>query len=367
MRKKKISVLTIIFLVLLLANLGCSRKSDYEVYKGAVNRTGDVARGKSETNIIMELKFNKDGLPGDIYDGLRLFEGITLRLGNEYDREREESLKKIFVRTRDIGLDGKIYTKGKDVYIVIPLIPKILIIKEDYRPVPGDFEPDFGSGAGIPALSKESLRAIEKIWGALYNDGNVCALKKIVLSTPEGDVKAMKYEIKLTDEQLKPALKKTIEVLLEDETFLGAMEEMMQSATGESIEGYSDGTDHDDKKTGTYVKGFTGDLSFEGIMRANMDAIDNSTVKTFNQVAFIDRDNYIIEERLDMEILYHFAGEGMPRSYRMEMGTENWDLNRKQDIYFPEITYDNSITLEQLKDGYGSGLNMFEREIKNDN
>ena len=39
---------------------------------------------------------------------------------------------------------------------------------------------------------------------------------------------------------------------------------------------------------------------------------------------------------------------------------KNWDLNRPQEIYFPEVTAENSITLEELKDEYKDGFNLFE-------
>jgi hypothetical protein len=104
------------------------------------------------------------------------------------------------------------------------------------------------------------------------------------------------------------------------------------------------------------------DFSFEEMFRASMDAIESSTVKTFSKTAFIDRDNCIIEERVVIDILYHFTEGGTPQSFSMEMTEKNWDLNRKQEIYFPEVTAENSITLEELKEEYKDGLNLFKGE-----
>ncbi len=64
--KKKAIVLIIISLLITSWISGCSSKSDYEVYMEAAERTKNVARGKSEVNMTMELKFNKEGLPEDI-------------------------------------------------------------------------------------------------------------------------------------------------------------------------------------------------------------------------------------------------------------------------------------------------------------
>ncbi len=48
---------------------------------------------------------------------------------SEYDKEKEESLRNIFVKTKDFGFDAKIYTKGGVAYAITPLIPKIVVIK----------------------------------------------------------------------------------------------------------------------------------------------------------------------------------------------------------------------------------------------
>ena len=143
-----------------------------------------------------------------------------------------------------------------------------------------------------------------------------------------------------------------MEIVLNDSTFMKGLEEMMRSARTEYA---GDDADIDEF--------LAEDFSFAEAMRSNMEAIENSTIKTFNQTAFIDRDNYIIEERFNMDILYHFTQAGTPDSFSMEMTIKNWDLNRKQEIYFPEVTEENSITLEELKDEYKSGLNLFKGEI----
>lgn len=344
---KKMAVLIIISLLLVVWASGCA-ESDYEVYMEASERTGNVLRGKSEMNMTIKLKFNKEGLTGDVSDVLEMFEDIAFELRSEYDRDKEESLNKIFANAKDIGLDAKVYTKGDVAYVITPLIPKILVIKgeEFINPdlVAGDIEK-------MPLLSQESLEAIEKVWKSLYSEENVSALEKIVLDTPEGSVKATKYEVNLTDVQLKPAIKKTMEIAMNDSTFMKGLEEMMRSAITEYAKDDA-GIDEFPLK----------DFSFAEAMRFNMEAIENSTIKTFSQTAFIDRDNYIIEERLNMDILYHFTQAGAPDSFSMEMTIKNWDLNRAQEIYFPEVTDENSITLTELKDEYKGGLNLFKGE-----
>ena len=58
MKKKAIALIIISLLITAWAS-GCGSKSDYEVYMEASERTQNVARGKSETNMTMEIRFNK--------------------------------------------------------------------------------------------------------------------------------------------------------------------------------------------------------------------------------------------------------------------------------------------------------------------
>lgn len=346
--KKKVAVLIIISLVLAAWASGCSSKRDYEVYMEAAERTENVARGKSEMVMNMKLKFNREGLSKDVYEGLEMFEDMTFELRSEYDKDREESLNKIFIKTKDTGFDAKVYTKGDVGYVITPLIPKIVVIKgeEFVHPdlAPGDVE-------DMPKLSEESLEAIKKVWKPLHSDDNVSALERIVMDTPGGSVKATRYEVNMTDEQLKPAIKKTMEIILKDSAFMEGVDDMMRSAVEEYAKDHAD------------IEEFPlEDFSFEEMFRASMDAIESSTVKTFSKTAFIDRDNCIIEERVVIDILYHFTEGGTPQSFSMEMTEKNWDLNRKQEIYFPEVTAENSITLEELKEEYKDGLNLFKGE-----
>ncbi len=345
--KKTVIVLVIISL-LLAWSAGCSTKSDYQVYMEASERTDAVARGKTEISMTMQLKFNKEGLPGDVSDGLEMFEDMTFELRSQYDRDKEESLNKIFVKTKDTGFDAKVYTKGDVSYVITPLIPKIVVIDGGELIHPGLAAKDLEN---MPALSQESLDAIEKVWKSLYSDDNVSALEKIVLDTPEGSVKATRYEMNMSDEQLKPAIKKTMEIAMQDSAFMEGIGDIMRSAMEDYARDLADGDE------------FTiEDFSFEEALRSNMDTIENSTIKTFTQTAFIDRDNYIIEERFNMDILYHFNEAGTPDAYSMEMVIRNWDLNRDQEIYFPEVTSENSMTLEKFKEENSDGINMFKGE-----
>ena len=77
----------------------------------------------------------------------------------------------------------------------------------------------------MPALSQK--RGHRKVWKSLYNDDSVSALK-IVLDTPRA-TSSTKYEMNLTDEQLKPAIRKPWNSFKRQRLY-GGVEDMMRSA-----------------------------------------------------------------------------------------------------------------------------------------
>ncbi|MDI6707100.1 MAG: hypothetical protein QME73_12755 [Bacillota bacterium] len=323
----KRAVFCILAAVLIItAAASCTRKSDYEVFMEANEKTGKVEMGKLSMEISMNMDFNKEGLPEEAKKFLGLFEKFNLELNDEFNRKKEEGLKKVFLQTGEMGIDGKLYTRGKVGYVITPLIPKIVVVQgeELIHLNTGKFDKE-----DIPKLSDNSLEQLNRIWTALYSDENVSALEDIVMETPEGSVKAKKFVVKLTDEQLKPAIKKSMDVFMKDEQLINGMKNIME---GQSAE----------------FHGFT----VEEMLRQNISILDQATVNNFTQVAYIDRDNYVIDETVSMDITFHFTEPGMPNHYSFSMRIKRWDLNKEPKIYFPEVNEENSITLKQLSDEY---------------
>jgi len=321
---RKIILILFVFVIVATVTTGCSQKSDYQIFKEALERTEAVEKGKAQLELDMKIEFNKEGLSEDETEFMEFLEEFKLSLKDEFNREKKESLKKIFIQTKDMGFDAKVYIKDKTMYIITPIIPKILVV-EDNRLAESNSKKTFKEGTVyqyFPKLSENSIKQLKKLWNDLYNEENVSSLKNIVLDTPEGKAKARKFEIKLKDEQLKPAIKKVMEIILMDEQFRKGLAEVMESS---------------------------GAVSVEEILQHNMKAIDQATINNFNQHAYIDRDNYVIEETVNMDMTFPFSKPGTPRNYHFEMKIKRWDLNKEPEIYFPEVTQENSINLEELK------------------
>ncbi len=330
---KKIIAFVCILLLMPVITGGCSTKSDYQLYMEAVERTGAVEKGKMSMDMDMRMEFNREGLTEDAEKYLDLFKDISAGIIGQFDKTREESLTDIFIKGGDLGLDAKIYSKGDIAYIITPLIPKILVVKGEEL---------IGLGKGkvnrdhIPKPSKESLEKVEKIWTGLYDRENVAAIEDIVLDTPEGKVKARKFRITLSDEQLKPAIRETMTVFMEDRQLVEGLRDMMKPEAGE--------------------------FTVDDMLKINQEMLDGATINNFSQVAYIDRDNYVIEERVDIDITFGYSRPGAVTGYSFSMIMRKWDLNREPEIHFPDVTAENSTTLDQLSDKYPDFFEVMKEE-----
>lgn len=323
---RRIALYILAAVLILTAAASCTRKSDYEVFMEANEKTEKVEMGKSSMEISINMDFNKEGLPEEAAKFLGLFEKLKLELTDEFNRKKEEGLKKVFLQAGNMGIDGKLYTRGKVGYVITPLIPKIVVVQgeELVHLNSGKFD-----GDDMPKLSDHSLEQLDRIWTSLYSDESVSALEDIVMETPEGSVKAKKFAVNLTDEQLKPAIKKSIDIFMTDEQLMNGMKNIMEGQSGE-------------------YNGFT----VEEMLRQNIRMLDQATVNNFTQVAYIDRDNYVIDETVSMDITFHFTEPGTPNHYSFSMKIKRWNLNKEPQIYFPEVNEENSITLNQLSVEY---------------
>lgn len=332
---KKIVTVIIVFILIITVLAGCSAKSDYQIFMEAMERTEAVENGKMSMDMEIQVEFNKEGLSEEAKDIIEFFEDFNMNLADQFDKQKEQSLKKIFVQAGDMGIDIKLYTKEGIAYVITPLIPKILVV--DGEELLGMYSGKINED-NFPKLSQESLELLEKVWTDLYNKENVAAIEDIVLDTPEGRVKARKFEVKFTDEQMKPATKKSMEIFMQDKQLIEGLKKMIN---------------FDDEE-----------FSIEDMFKINMEMLDQSTINSFEQVAYIDRDNYVIDERISIDNTFHFTKPGTTKHYTFNMNIKRWDLNKEPDIHFPEVNFENSITLDDLKEEYPEIIEGMKEETR---
>ncbi len=192
---KKIVLLLTTLLILLT---GCS-SSAYETYSKALEKTEGVSSGKVKMTQEAHVEFNTEGLDKKVLEELRKWEEFNVDMECTFDKEQEISVTDIYGELYDLGIEGKLYEQKNNLYVVTPLLPKILVLKGD------DLQ-----GEEIEKLEEQFLikdfKGFEKMWKEVIDRENVSKLGNIVISTPEGDIKAKEFHITLTKEDIMPLM-----------------------------------------------------------------------------------------------------------------------------------------------------------------
>ncbi|KKM12464.1 hypothetical protein SY88_03420 [Clostridiales bacterium PH28_bin88] len=315
-------------LALLLLAVGCTWNS-LAVFQKAQKKTEAISKGKDSLTMAMAMTFREDGMTEEQKKVVNAMKDFRLEVNQIFDHRQQTRLAKFYAHVSGTGIDGKLYQRGKENFIVTPLLPKILVLQSEklQRPAPGgtwNTNPQ-------PGLSADTLRQIKDIWLGLLKKENVVHLGNIILATPEGDVKAKEFTIKLGEAEIKPALRESLEMLLNDDLLQQSMKE--------------------------YFAGQQVELNLQEFLTQNRNMLDRSTIENFDYKAYIDRDGYLVEENINLTVKFKETLPGQPEKYTMRMKIQRWDIERDVQVDFPEVTPDNSMTLGDLRqDGLLKGF-----------
>lgn len=290
-------VFLLLFFILFISGCG----SAHETFMKAVDKTGNIQKGKS--SITMQL--NMEGVP-ELEDG-QLFSLEKMTVNHEYDRGREIAKSVVYAYVNHVGLDFTIYEDRGNTIITSPLLPKLLVLNHE------NIEP-LGKSSFGPQMSLESgmEQELAGIWHRLLTDESVSRLGSVIVTTPDGDVKGKEFEIKLTSEQLKPAIIETMNL------YIHANLEQLSS-----------------------------DKAIEKNIEQFLERIETSEIGPVSYYAYIDRDQYIIEEKLSAMLTFI---DGLTISIDFQL--QRYDLEKDVLISIPVMTKENVITADEL---FGEG------------
>ena len=312
---KKLILISILIVSLMLLTTGCLSGSN-QIYQESVEKTANIEKGKSKLILDMNLELDENFIAEVKPIKIEKFE-----IENKFDKARSLSQSTLFAKINDLGIDAKLYQNGEMYYLTSPLLEKIVTVNLN----------DFISVADTNQFEKiildETEEKLEKIWKKLLTDKDVTKLNNIILSTPDGAVKAKEYQLNLTDEDLRSAMLESIDILSEDQLFNKKMDGILKNSS------YST-----EKLT-----------SVKEMWSENRNFIQNSKIGPLSYLAYIDRDGYIVEEKLTVGIK---GGDGSKntgiKSFSFSYHLQRWDIERDVEINLPNVTVDNSIPLEQF-------------------
>lgn len=291
--KKRWYVFLLLFFVLFISGCG----SAHETFMKAVDKTGTIQKGKS--SIALQLKM--EGVP-DLEDG-QLFSLEKMTVNHEYDRGEEISKSVVYASINHVGLDFTIYEDRDNTIVTSPLLPKLLVLnKESIEPLG---EASFGAQISLESEMEQDLAVI---WHRLLTDESVSRLGSVIVTTPDGDVKGKEFEIRLTSDQLKPAILETMDLYIQ-----------------------------------ANMKHFSSEESFEKNIEQLRERIETSEIGPVSYYAYIDRDQYIIEEKLSAVMTF---SDGL--SIFIDFQLQRYDLEKDVSISLPVMTEENVITADEF-------------------
>lgn len=315
--KKKIAILmTVILLMFLFA--GCNGVP-LEDYHEAANKTLGIKKGQNLMEISMNIRF----LPLEITEELKDI-NVLFRSNSSYNHENHQIISRNYGSYNGIGLDFDYYKDGDDQYLKLPMLREYVSLADFFEDVYMTNNEDLVSFEF--SFNEEVFTEIQERWFQLLSEKNVFKGEKTAVSTQEGEIKATRYYFQLSDEQIKELIGDTIEIFKENNmTFYQNMEK--------------DFTEH---------------------------FLQSLNVEKFLYEVYVDIDGYIVEE--NMHLRFKLQGEEAEKeipleSFDFRIQEKNWNIEKDISINIPEITEENTATLESLKNSMPS---FFQQVIEED-
>ena len=304
------------FLIIILAFsiIGCS-KNDLKAYNNARLKTSNIKKGQKSFEMKIDNELCEDGLTDKELKELNNFKSMNMNSYISYDLNMKKAMGINYTQLGGLGLDSIIYMDGDDQYLQLSTYWKYLILNED---VDTD-----------NPIEKSTVDRIKSKWIEILNEEDVFSGEKILLSTEDGEVKAREYTIKLNEEQLKEFLNFVLDVLEEDTKF-NEFSKQMVIGIGEELA---------DKDKEDIIGSLIKDLRI---------SIEDSKDLSFKYKSFIDIDDYIVEENIDFILNKETKKKGDLEKISANIVVKNWDIEKDQDLEFPEITPENSSRIEDV-------------------
>jgi hypothetical protein len=311
--KKKISMkVAAAVLIIMTLTAGCSTNALLD-YNNAVRKTEDITRGKMSLSIKIDNDFSTEGLSEEAIANLKNFERIEMSLLSSFDNNQRRSINDIYLNLGGMGIDSMVYSNDADAYIRLPMVNEYIRINLD----------ELDMTSSLDMTGTESLvKRITKEWTELLETENVVKGEKSIMATEDGEVKVTKFTVSPTEDQLRLLLKKMIAILRSEKE---ALETFVQFAN----------TD--------------GGLDFDALVRGVEQEIEDMEKITFNSVAYIDIDGYIVKESIEIYFENYDPKPGQVSKRTVVFSQENWDNEMEQNIVIPDISSDNLMDMDEAE------------------
>jgi len=317
---KKRTLLILILLIAALTAAGCGNNGLAD-YKKAAEKTKLITKGQCSADFSLNMDFNTEGMSREEISELEYYKSMSGSFRASFDEENDLGIYRNYLNLGGLGFDFDLYQNGEEVFVKLPVVGKYMKL-EDMLNQAGQTPAEQS-----PLISEDTLETLGAEWVGMLKKEDVFKGKDLVLTTPDGEVKTTVYTITLNGSQVKAFEEKAIDVLLADENLRSNIESMIRVKA-------------DGKKS----------IDFDHIAAKLKEHILNDTVESFQYTAYVDIDGYIVNETLEIAMKRDARLPGEPAAIRFRLDMKNWDINKDQTFDFPELTEDNTMKSESLKE-----------------
>jgi len=322
-------------IMVLVVVTGCSENT-LEDYKEALIKTENIEQGKSEIRVDLNMTFETEGLDEETIRELKTFENIVFEGKTSFDM-KEESRKvvsKNFISLGGLGIHVDYHQDGDRVALYIPMVGKFIDLNMSDMENMSPENEKLGELTQVD-LSDETLRSLDVLWRETFEADDVIKGEKSTMETPEGDVRVVKFTVTPDEMQIKDFVFDAVNILINDES----VKELTSLMREKSVDGETALIDVE------ILDDFETQLN---------EFMQSWTVKSFEVVDFIDVDGYIIQSNTNLEIETTSLNAGAMKSMVLTITSDIYEIEKGQNIEFPELTDDNSISIDGLQQGLPS-------------
>ncbi|OJV63242.1 MAG: hypothetical protein BGO41_11165 [Clostridiales bacterium 38-18] len=315
---RKIGILLLV--IVSLSFTGCQYGTDYKDYIEASDRTDQIKKGAvsfdfSMDNQMSELVNNSDDETlKQLGTWLKtiVINGIT-----RFDRDNQSSITELNYKLAGLGNDVTLYQPANDeMYIKLPFDSRWFSLPKAEN---SDQYNAFGT----------ALIAIGSEWAQMMQKENIFIGEKTIIQNEAGDIKATKFTVRPTAEQLDTFQSK-LKVVLQNNVHLlnGMLKEQFS------------GVEMSDEELGQLIS-------------ALFDSIE---IGKYEEVAYMDMDGYLVDQTIYIEIAYHSSSQmtNLFESQKIELHISYFDIEKNQSMDFSEIQKDSAVPIDALRSPMGN-------------
>lgn len=308
------------FLIVSVVFTGCQYGTDYKDYIEASDRTDQIKKGAISFTFSMENQMSEIVNESDD-DTLKQMgswlKKIVIKGMTHFDSNSQSSITELNYNLGGLGNDVTLYQPSKEeMYIKLPFDSRLFSLPEGQN---SDQYDAFG----------KALISIGSEWAQMMQKENIFIGEKTIIQNEAGDIKATKFTVRPTTEQLDTFKSKLKVVLLDNVQLLN---EVIKEQFG------------------------TVDMTDEELSRMIRALFDTVDISKYEEVAYMDMDGYLVDQTIYIEIKYHSTSQmtNLFESQTIEIHTSYFDIEKAQIFDFSEIQKESAVPIDTLMSPKGN-------------